>query len=67
MTGGAGASFGSMMPMDTLVEVIADLGRRGLKVEHWQTAVGTTPITTNTSYLQAEFYPNNIWPVSGMT
>lgn len=64
---GAGSSNGSVMQIDAFAEVLSALGRRGLKIEVWQTALGTTPITTNTSYLQAEFYPNIYSPISGMT
>jgi phage tail sheath gpL-like len=63
---GAGASNGSVMSADAFQEVFDAIAKRGLKIEHWQTAIGTTPITTNTSYLQSEFYPNIYWPVSGL-
>ena len=64
---GAGASNGSVMPVDTFMKVWGSLAKRGIKLENWQTVVGTTPITTNTSYLQSEFYPNQYWPISGLT
>jgi len=64
---GAGSSNGSVMQMDTFLEVWGSLARRGLKMEHWQTAVGTTPITTNTSYLQSEFWPDRNWTQLSLT
>ena len=69
LTGGAGASQGAVLSQGVFMKVWAAVSKRGLKVEHWQTAVGTPPMSDNstmsTSYFQGEFFPNDFWPLSG--
>jgi hypothetical protein len=55
----------------TFNAIMADLGRRGMKIEHWATANATAPNTV-TDYdamtgatLQATFEPNAFWTLSG--
>jgi hypothetical protein len=67
--GGAGTSQGAVTPLGIEMKVWAACAKRGMKVEVWETAVGTPPMsdfsTMATSYLQGEFYPNDFWPIQG--
>lgn len=67
LTGGSGSfSSSNKTPAFTMMKIWAELAKRGVKLELWQTAEGDAPTSANTSYKQAEFNPNEFWPLNGL-
>lgn len=68
LVGGAGIDPGTgfVMPLDTVLELLGECGKRGLKLEIWATDIGVAPVGNASATKVAEFYPNEYWPISGL-
>lgn len=67
LTGGTGPAADSLvMPAANFMKIWAELAKRGLKLELWETNAGTAPTSGASSVLVAEFFPNLYWPLSGL-